>query len=142
MFKSIGDCVWAFDLEWVPDPEAGRRIYRLPIALTDAEVLSEMWKHGGASEVEPQPYLKTVLCRIVSIAAVIRKRKSDGTVKLDLTSLPKRPNQPQPEQELVCTFLSSLGKARPQLVGFNSAGCDLPILIQRGIAKCIAAPES
>jgi predicted PolB exonuclease-like 3'-5' exonuclease len=141
VFKSIGDCIWTFDLEWVPDPEAGRRIYRLPVELTDAEVLSEMWKRGGASEAEPQPYLKTVLCRVVSIAVVVRKKKSDGTIKLDLASLPKPPDRPQPEQELLCTFLSALGKARPQLVGFNSAGCDLPILIQRGIAKGITAPE-
>ena len=141
MFKSISDCVWAFDVEWVPDPEAGRRIYGLRVDLTDAEVRSEMWKRGGASEAEPQPYLKTVLCRVVSVAAVIRKKRSDGTTKLDLTSLPKPPDHPQPEPELLCTFLSSLGKARPQLVGFNSAGSDLPILIQRGIARGIAAPE-
>jgi hypothetical protein len=36
----------------------------------EAEVFEAMWKAGGATEEEPMPYLKTILCRVVSIAAV------------------------------------------------------------------------
>ena len=32
MFKSVHDNVWAFDIEWVPDAVAGRKIYDLPDA--------------------------------------------------------------------------------------------------------------
>jgi len=30
MFKTIKNRVWAFDAEWVPDPVAGRVLYKLP----------------------------------------------------------------------------------------------------------------
>ena len=77
MFKTVAKDVWAFDVEWVPDADAGRRLHQLPQDLEEAEVFEAMWKAGGATEEEPMPYPKTVLCRVVSIAAVVRKRKDD-----------------------------------------------------------------
>lgn len=50
MFKSVNKVVWAFDAEWVPDPEAGRRLFKLPEEKTDAEVIQKMWEEGGADE--------------------------------------------------------------------------------------------
>lgn len=73
MFKTIGKRIWAFDLEWVPDPDAGRRVYDLPNEMSDDDVILEMWKKGGATEENPQPYIKTVLCRVVSVAVVSRE---------------------------------------------------------------------
>jgi len=66
MFKTIKSRVWAFDAEWIPDPHAGRLLYDLSDDLPDADVLKHMWKEGGATEEDPTPYLKTVVCRIVS----------------------------------------------------------------------------
>ena len=31
MFRTIASNVWAFDLEWVPCPESGRRVYDLSL---------------------------------------------------------------------------------------------------------------
>ena len=73
MFKTVGKRVWAFDAEWVPDPAAGRMLYQLAQDVPDEQVLQVMWKEGGATEEDPTPYLKTVLCRIVSVAAVDRQ---------------------------------------------------------------------
>ena len=39
MFKSVNKDVWAFDAEWVPDPEAGRRLFQLSKETTDADVI-------------------------------------------------------------------------------------------------------
>ena len=50
MFKSVNKDVWAFDTEWVPDPEAGRRLYQLPEDTPDAEVIQKMWEEGGTDE--------------------------------------------------------------------------------------------
>ena len=58
-----------------------------------------MWKTGEATEEEPMPYLKTVLCRVVSIAAVVRKRKDDNSITLSLTSLPHHPENLEDPQE-------------------------------------------
>lgn len=141
MFKSVKKDVWAFDLEWVPDPQSGRRVYDLPSEMSDWEVIEEMYKKGGATEDEPRPYLKTVLCRIVSLAVIIRSVDSNNKVKLQLPALPKEPYQPMPEYDLISKFLTAIGKQKPQLVGFNSGSSDVRILIQRGIAAGVTAPE-
>ena len=139
MYKFIADNVVVFDVEWVPDPASGRRIYRLPDTASDDEVLEVMWREGGATPEEPRPYLKTVMCRIVSIAAVVRKRvRSD--VKLDLISLPGLHDGEQPEGKIIAKFLEAVGKLEAQLVGFNSLNADLPILFQRALANRVTAP--
>jgi len=144
MIKDVKDRVWAFDLEWVPDPLAGRLVYALPEDVTDpAEIMRLMWERGGATEEDPTPFLKTALCRVVSVAAVERRQRPDGSVKLALMSLPHDPSNDEEatEARVVGTFLEALGKNRPQLVGFNSLQSDLKILIQRGIILGLAAPE-
>ena len=72
MFKSVKDIVWAFDAEWVPDPATGRAVYDLPQELSDEAVMAEMWRRGGATDENPRPYLKTILCRVVSISVMAR----------------------------------------------------------------------
>lgn len=142
MFKTVKNKVWAFDAEWVPDPISGRQLYDLPADLSDEDILKEMWRRGGATEEDPTPYLKTVICRIVSIAAVTRVVTSDG-VKLNLLSLPRLDanTDPNDEASIVSTYLEAVGKHKPQLVGYNSAGSDIKILVQRGIANGIQAKE-
>lgn len=137
MFRAVPDHVWAFDLEWVPDLSSGRRAYDLPPDMPDDAVYEAMWAKGGATPELPRPYLKTMLCRVVSLAVVIRKVQ-DGHVSLSLFSLPD--DGPMPERELVGRFLRGVGdgKPKPQLVGFNSREADLPILIQRGLAQGVS----
>ena len=139
MYKFIADNVVAFDVEWVPEPASGRRIYRLPDTASDDEVLEVMWREGGATPEDPRPYLKTVMCRIVSIAAVVRKRVR-SEVKLDLISLPGLHDGEQPEGKIIRKFLEAVGNLGAQLVGFNSSNADLPILFQRALANRVTAP--
>lgn len=142
MFKTVQPLLWAFDAEWAPDPVAGRVLYKLPADMSDAEVVVEMWRRGGATEEDPTPFLKTVLCRVLSIAALQRKVKANGEIELSLLWLPRDTSDPaqQPEEHVVGTFLQALGKHHPQLVGFNSHGADLKILVQRAVVKGISAP--
>jgi 3'-5' exonuclease len=141
MFRSVKDHVWAFDLEWVPDPVAGRLLYKLPDKMSDREVMQIMWEEGGASPDDPMPFLRTVLCRIVSVATVVRKRKSNGEIKLDLLSLPRdtRDEIDTSEANIIRRFLNALGKDSPQVVGYNSHSADLKILVQRAVVKGIEA---
>jgi len=143
MFRTIGDNVWAFDLEWVPDPESGRRVYDLPADMPDDDVRQVMWARGGASAEEPQPFLKYALCRVVSAAVVVRRQRDDGRVSVSLASLPHLDQTAMPERELLTKFLTQLGQEdpKPQLVGFNSRTADVPILVQRGIIQGVAAGE-
>lgn len=132
------ETLWAFDAEWVPDPATGRRVLDLPREMPDDEVTARMWAYGGATEAEPRPYLKTILCRVVSIAAVVRTVKH-GEVQHRLFALPEGP-EPLPEGELLRRFLVALGDKKPQLVGFNSRDADLPILVQRAMVHRLSIP--
>jgi predicted PolB exonuclease-like 3'-5' exonuclease len=144
LIRGVEERVWAFDLEWVPDPLAGRLLYDLPDSTSDSAVLAEMWRAGGATDDDPTPFLKTALCRIVSIAVVERRaRGEDAPPVLNLLSLPRDPASPHDsgEAHVVGTFLEALGKWRPQLVGFNSRDSDLKILIQRALVLGIRAAD-
>lgn len=142
MFKSIFDIVWAFDVEWVPDQLAGRLLYRIDNEdATEREIVERMWQEAGASEIDPTPFLKTVACRVVSIAAVERRVMEDGSVRLSLLSLPRDVGDPvqSSERHILQKFLQAIGDHGPQLVGFNSASADLKILIQRALVNRVPA---
>lgn len=143
MLKRIADEVWAFDAEWVPDPVAGRLLYNPPESMGDWEVVQEMWRQNGATAENPRPYLKTILCRVVSIATVIRRVSLDKSVRLQLVSLPKEVESAQEQNEagLLSQFLTVLGKRKPQIVGFNSQASDLKVFIQRGIVNGLSVPD-
>jgi predicted PolB exonuclease-like 3'-5' exonuclease len=142
MFKTVKDRVWAFDAEWIPDPVAGKLLYDLPDNTPDLDVVKRMWKEGGATEEDPTPYLKTVVCRIVSVAAVDRF-ESGRKAKLHLLSLPRDLDDSEQvsEKNIVSTFLDKVGQYKPQLVGFNSASADLKAFIQRAVILGIQARE-
>lgn len=141
MFKVVKDHVWAFDAEWVPDPETGRRLYGLPPDMDDGDVMLEMWRLNGATDEDPQPFLKLVLSRVISIAVVLRRQLPGGGVQLQLRSRPEKPFGATEcdEATILKRFLTSVGKIRPQLVGYNSSGSDLPVFVQRGIVKGIVS---
>jgi 3'-5' exonuclease len=143
VFKFIAPKVWAFDAEWAPDPESGRRVLGLPDDMPDADVVAALWQAGGATAEDPTPYLKTVLCRVVSVAMVARQIGQGGKVTLSLISLPREPADPaqQRERHIVGSFLSAVGKHKPQLVGYNSEAADIKIFIQRALASGVVAPE-
>ncbi|MBF0159313.1 MAG: hypothetical protein HQL58_07285 [Magnetococcales bacterium] len=105
--------------------------------------MKEMWRQGGAKEEDPTPYLKTVLCRVVSVAVVTHRINTQGEVFIQLFSLPKKIADPElvREKNIVATFLEALGKWHPCLVGYNSLAADLRILIQRGIVHGLHVPE-
>ena len=134
MFKRIESRVLAFDIEWVPDPESGRAVYGLSEEMSDREVVEFMWKKGGATEEEPMPFIKTVLSRIVSISMVFLKTdEREGPSKLVLYSIPSIPTSDEDcsERRIIKDFFEILNKYRPQLVGYNTSGADIPILAQR-----------
>jgi hypothetical protein len=145
LFKSVHSAVWAFDAEWVPDPDTGRRVYGLADHLPDAEVVEEMYRRGGATEEQPRPYLKTVMCRLVSLSAVARTADDgDGSVRLQLHSLPATSDREAPEAaeaEILRRFLEGVGRAKPQMVGFNSGAADFRILLQRAVVHGIQAGD-
>lgn len=148
MIKTLMPETWFLDFEWVPDPETGRRVHGLDASVPDDEVVEAMWREGGATDEEPQPYLKTLLCRIVSTAVLVRRSGPDRSIRFEIHSVPRLEENALPEKELIGRFLSVLesrldrvGQPDPQLVGFNVVGSDIPILVQRAMANRIRAPK-
>ncbi len=137
MIRTLHDEIWAFDCEWVPDLRAGRLLYQLPDDLPSPEVLRIMWEQGGATAENPTPFLRTLFCRVVSIAMVIRRTLKNGEVSLFLQALPENPDdEAQDEPYILKRFLlDGLSTRNPQLVGFNSRNADLRILTQRAITN-------
>jgi hypothetical protein len=143
MFKDVKPNLWAFDMEWVPDTVGGRALYHLPPETTDRETMQVMWRNNGATEEEPQPFIKTALCRVISIAMVDRTRDRTGKVQLRLRTLPQDTSDDGKIREayIVGTFLGYLGKFKPQLVGYNSIAADIRALVQRGMICGLHCPE-
>ncbi|MEO5366896.1 MAG: 3'-5' exonuclease [Magnetococcus sp. WYHC-3] len=142
MFRMVHHTVWAFDAEWTPDPQAGRLLYDLPAGCSDREVVEKMWAENGANAENPTPYLKTALCRFLSISAVTRKvSRERADVRLNLVTVPRDATDPVQctEKHILTSFLEAAGKHRPQLVGYNSQSADLKAMIQRAVIRGISA---
>jgi len=136
VFKTIEPCLFSFDIEWIPDPLSAEMLFGAPAETPQerAAAMARLWKEGGATDENPQPYLKTVLCRIVSVCGILRE-ESGGEATLKLVSLPADCADPErtKERAILQGLLKAIGSRRPQLVGYNSANADVPIVAQRAI---------
>lgn len=122
--------VLVFDLETVPDVEAGRRIYGLE-GLPDAEVVQAMTHVRYTDTDTRSDFLRLHLHRIVAISAVLRSGD-----KLTVWSL----GEPEsPEAELIQRFFHGLESLTPTLVSWNGSGFDLPVLHYRALRHGVTA---
>jgi predicted PolB exonuclease-like 3'-5' exonuclease len=117
-----------FDIETIPDVELGRRIFALE-GLSDAAVAKAMFAH--CRQASGRDFLPLEQHRIVAIACVLRSREG-----LRVWSLGE-PNSP--EQELIERFFDGIERFSPDLVSWNGAGFDLPVLHYRALAAGVQA---
>ncbi len=149
MLKSdLNELTLFFDLEWVPDANAARRLYDVPDDASEREAIERLWRETkGYSETEcPKPFVKYLFSRVVSIAFLSRKvvwRDGVRTTDFTLNSLPKLPtagDRPD-EAQIIERFLYVIGAREPSLVGFNSSESDLQVLVQRALINELSAPQ-
>lgn len=120
--------VLVFDIETVPDVEAGRQLLDLQ-DLPDQEVVQAMLSQTKAAT--GQLFVKHHLQKIITISAVFRYGE-----QLKVWSL----GDPQSsEKEIVQRFFSGIEKFLPTLVSWNGAAFDLPVLHYRALYHGIAA---
>ena len=120
--------VFVFDIETVPDVEAGRQIYDLD-NLDDKEVAQAMYhlcRQKSGSE-----FLPHYLHRVVAISVVFRFND-----KVKVWSLG---DETSSEAELVQRFYDGIDKYGPVLVSWNGGGFDLPVLNYRALKHEISA---
>lgn len=135
MLKHFADHTCAFDAEWSPCPATARRLLGLAADASDRAATEAAWAHYRREDGPERPFLKLMLCRVASIAAVLRHRQPGGPPRLRLYS---RGLHTTDEAALIRDFLEMLPVQKFQLWGFNSSGADLPMLKQRAVA--LAAP--
>ena len=88
MLKLLAESVFSFDVEWIPDPKSAEILHQIdPIHEPgpDAQKSFEALWASARKESDPedfQPYLKTILCRIVSLAGILREKSPGGGAEL------------------------------------------------------------
>ncbi len=150
MYRGIKEQIWFFNCEWVPDVRAGRIYYGLPESVTDDEVVREMFRQAGATADNPYPHMKTNLCKIISVSALMRRQlprngrnSHEDVLKFNLLWLPRDTNDSAnlTESSIVGTFLNAVGKFKPQLIAYDLIDRHLKMLFQRAIINEISAVD-
>jgi len=123
--------IFVFDIETVPDVEAGRTLYELE-GLDDADVGRAMF-HKRAEETGGSEFLRHHLHRIVAISIVLHSRDSFKVWSLG--------DPDSPERELLQRFFDGIDRYTPTLVSWNGSGFDLPVIHYRSLLHGVAAPR-
>jgi 3'-5' exonuclease len=120
--------VLAFDIETVPDVDAGRRLLDLDGIADEqvADVLFRRQRDASGSE-----FLRHHLHRVVAIAAVLRSGE-----RFQVWSLGEPGSS---EAELIRRFFEGVERYTPTLVSWNGSGFDLPVLHHRALLRGVVA---
>ena len=121
--------VFAFDIETVPDVEAGRRLFDLQ-GLTDRDVANAMFQ-VRRQETGDSEFLRLHLHRVVAISGVLRTAE-----RVQVWSLGEATST---EGDLIQRFFDGISRYRPTLVSWNGSGFDLPVLHYRGLSRGVTA---
>jgi len=117
-----------FDIETIPDTALGRRLYGLH-DLTDEQVGEIMF--SKRRQESGSDFLSHEQHRIIAISVVMRARDT-----LKIWSLG---DESSPEKDLIERFFDGLDKFTPDLVSWNGAGFDLPVLHYRSLLHGVTA---
>jgi len=123
--------IFVFDIETVPDVEAGRKLYELE-DLDDRNVGRVMF-HKRAEETGGSEFLRHHLHRIVAISIVLHSRDTFKVWSLG--------DPDSPEKELLQRFFDGIDRYTPTLVSWNGSGFDLPVIHYRSLLHAVAAPR-
>lgn len=119
-----------FDIETIPDTDLGRRLYDVD-GLDDESVAKIMvFKQRQSRQTD---FLPLPQHRIVVISALLRSREglhifslADGEIT---------------EAQIVQRFFDGIERYTPELVSWNGAGFDLPVLHYRALKHGVVAPR-
>jgi predicted PolB exonuclease-like 3'-5' exonuclease len=120
--------VLVFDVETVPDTDLGRRLFDLH-DLSDGDVAKVMFTHRR--QETGSEFLPHEQHRIVAISVLMRTRET-----LKVWSLG---DESSSEKVLIERFFDGLDKYTPDLVSWNGAGFDLPVLHYRSLLHGVPA---
>lgn len=121
---------FSFDIETIPDVEFGRQMFDLQ-GLSDEDVATAMFfKQLQKSGSE---FLPVHQQRVVAISVALRSGQSFKVWSLG--------EEDADEAEIIRRFFDGIDRYSPDLVSWNGAGFDLPVLHYRAMKHGIAAPR-
>ena len=121
---------FAFDIETVPDVDLGRRLWDLD-GLSDKDVGNAMMFRQ--QQKSGSDFLPLHMHRVVAISVALRSRDSFRVWTLG--------NADAEEAEIIQRFYDGIERYGPDLVSWNGAGFDLPVLHYRALKHGIQAPR-
>lgn len=119
-----------FDIETIPDIDLGRRLHGLE-DLADEHVAQIMFTHRR--QETGSEFLSLEQHRIVAISVVLRTRDTFRIWSLGEVG--------SSEKELLERFFDGIDKYTPDLVSWNGAAFDLPVVHYRSLLHGVAAPR-
>jgi len=121
--------LFTFDIETVPDTKTGRKLYALPVTMSEQEVANIMQEKR--KEKTGNDFLPLHLHRVVAISVVLKAQNSFNIWSLgDCNSS---------EQEILQRFFTGIDKYTPTLISYNGSGFDLPVLHYRALLHSVKA---
>ncbi len=122
--------ILVFDIETVPDAEGLRKLWELGPEVSETAVIELVTQRRR--QATGNDFLPPHVHRVVAISCALRERDSVRVWSLGTAS--------DSEREIVQRFFDGIEKYTPQLVSWNGASFDLPVLHYRalfhGIAGC------
>lgn len=123
-----------FDAETVPDAELGRRWLKVGPEVNDTDVRQLMLDKRLADTGGQSNFLKPPFHRVVAIAAALIDE--NGAIR----RLGPVGEESDGEAHTLRVFFQVIAELSPRLVGWNSAGFDIPMLLYRAMRHGIATP--
>lgn len=134
------DTIMVFDIETVPDIEAGRRLYRLQ-GLSDAAVAKVMYQARYQATDGQSDFLKLHLHQVIAISVVWRSFDgSDAALNKGLKVMSLEAPDAS-EKMLLERFFAGVTKYTPILVSWNGGRFDLPVLHYRALKHGVVCPR-
>ena len=120
---------FVFDIETVPDLDAGRRIYQLD-DLSDEDTAKAMF-HIRNQETGGSDFMRHHLHQIVAISVVFKGRDTFKVWSLG--------DEDADEKEILERFFDGVERYTPTLVSWNGGGFDLPVIHYRALKHGVRA---
>ena len=123
--------ILVFDIESIPDFDAGRKIHKLGDDLSDKDVVKAM-QHLQFQKTGSE-FMPLHLQRIVAISAVFENGNQVKVWSLG--------DVDAGEKEIIQRFFQGIEQNTPTLVSWNGGGFDLPVLNYRSLLHGVQAPR-
>ena len=123
--------VLVFDIETIPDIAGIRKLHDVESAVPDAQVAAMAFQLRR--QRTGNDFLPLHLQRVVAISCALSDDENFRVWSIGSGN--------EPEGEIIQRFFDGIEKYTPQLVSWNGAGFDLPVLHYRGLIHAVRAPR-